>query len=164
MTATPETERIELTDQQRDALRPLAAVIETAISETPIRLGSDDWGTALAARILVDVAAYMGRTLGPDAAILAEVQAERARQDARWGEQNHPDGTGRDGDKVNADYARMACEAAASRGEVTWRHIAAEEDLEAHAESDPVKLRAELIQAAAVKVAWVGAIDRRMAK
>lgn len=26
--------------------------------------------------------------------VLAEVLAERARQDAKWGEQNHPNGTG----------------------------------------------------------------------
>lgn len=94
-------------------------------------------------------------------AIFDDVRAERARQDEQWGEQNHPDGTGREGDKINAEYARTACEAAASRGAVTWRHIATEEDMEACAETDPAKLRAELIQAIAVKVAWVEAIDRR---
>ena len=30
----------------------------------------------------------------PTSAVLAEVAAERRRQDDRWGEQNHPDGTG----------------------------------------------------------------------
>ena len=30
---------------------------------------------------------------GSTFAVLDEVRAERARQDAKWGEQNHPDGT-----------------------------------------------------------------------
>jgi hypothetical protein len=152
---------MELSTEQREALRPLAALIENAITETPIRLGSDDWGTALASRLLVDVAAYMGRTLGPDAAVLAEVQAERERQDAQWGEQNHPDGTGGVQSRVLRDEAQQTCQAAAERGTVTWLHIADEEHCEALAESDPVRLRAELVQCAAVYVAWIAAIDRR---
>ncbi|MFI8294464.1 hypothetical protein ACIGCZ_00805 [Streptomyces nigra] len=54
-----------LTEQQLEELRPLAAVIEGAIKDTPIRLGTDDWGTMLAAGILVRVAAYMGGILPP---------------------------------------------------------------------------------------------------
>lgn len=54
-----------LDEQQLEALRPLAAVIEGAIKDTPIRLGSDDWGTMLASGILVRVAAYMGGVLPP---------------------------------------------------------------------------------------------------
>lgn len=154
---------MELTADQKAALKPLAAVIERAIQETPVRLGSDDWGTVLGARLLADVAAYMGRELGPDAPILAEVQAERARQDARWGEQNHPDGTGSPVQQFDARMARVVCQEAADRGEVTWRLISDEEHAEAMAESDPARLRAELIQDAAVKVAWVAAIDRRAA-
>ncbi|RSN13765.1 hypothetical protein DMH25_08225 [Streptomyces sp. WAC 01325] len=56
-----------LDEQQLEALRPLAAVIEGAIKDTPIRLGTDDWGTMLAAGILVRVAAYMGGVLPPAA-------------------------------------------------------------------------------------------------
>jgi hypothetical protein len=152
-----------LTTQQQAALKPLAAVIETAIAETPIRLGTNDWGTVLAARVLADVAAFMGRTLGPDAPVLAEIQAERERQDAKWGEQNHPDGTGGLEARRIAAEARANCQAAAERGTVTWLLISDEEHCEALAESDPVKLRAELIQDAAVKVAWIAAIDRRLA-
>ena len=76
MTSQP-TNQLDL-----DALKPLAAVIEQAIQAAPIRLGTNDWGTVLAAQILANVAAYMGRELGPDAHVLAEVQAERERQDA----------------------------------------------------------------------------------
>lgn len=152
---------MELTAEQREALRPLAALIENAITETPVRLGSDDWGTALASRLLVDVSAYMGRTLGPDAPVLAEVQAERERQDARWGEQNHRDGTGSLTQVLEADKAREGCQAAFARGDGTWMHVLIEEVFEAFAEDDPSKVRAELVQAAAVAVAWIAAIDRR---
>jgi hypothetical protein len=37
-----------------------------------------------------------------------------------------------------------------------------EEVREAMAESDPAKLRVELVQVAAVSVAWIEALDRRM--
>jgi hypothetical protein len=160
MTATPET---QFTDQKLAAFKPLAEVIEKAITETPIRLGSDDWGTVLAARLLLDVSVFMGRTLGPDAAILAEVQAERERQDAKWGPQNHPDGTGGSGRLHMADRYRAIADKAAEAGTLTWQMISDEEHAEAMAEDDPIRLRAELIQDAAVKVAWVGAIDRRLA-
>lgn len=43
----------------------------------------------------------------------------------------------------------------------TWLLIALEEALEAFSETDPVKLRAELVQLGAVVVAWIEAIDRR---
>ncbi|MEU9558016.1 NUDIX hydrolase [Streptomyces fumanus] len=159
-----------LTDQQLTALRPLAAVIETAIRETPVRLSGDDPATVLGGRLLADVAAYMGRTLGPDAPVLAEVQAERERQDAKWGEQNHRDGTGADRvwaftgpASFVAECARKQTQELAEEGYVTWTDIALEEFAEAVAESDPARLRAELVQVAAVAVAWIGAIDRRAA-
>lgn len=150
------------TNQQLNELKPLAHLIAEKVSTTPVRhcLGGTDH---LVTELVLAVAAYMGRQLGPDARVLAEVQAERERQDAKWGEQNHPDGTGLTGDRERADSARHVCQALADRGEVTWALIAHEEDMEALAESDPVKLRAELIQAAAVKIAWIAAIDRRAA-
>ena len=102
--------------------------------------------------------------------VLVEIGEERARQDAKWGEQNHPDGTGPKvawGRLAHAEDhvrdARLACQSAAARGDVTWRHIAQEKIYEAFAETDPANLRAELIQVAAVAVAWVQAIDRRAA-
>ena len=93
--------------------------------------------------------------------ILPEIAAERARQDAKWGEQNHPDGTGMLGDLGRANRAKMACNSAASNGTLTYRHILDEEVREAFAEYDPAKLRAELVQVAAVAVAWIECIDRR---
>ena len=116
-------------------------------------------------------------------AVLSEVRAERTRQDAKWGEQNHPDGTGPGSSplgrirKVHAGgkgpsklfaeglaaMAKQATDEAAEAGTLTFADILIEEVFEALAESDPTKLRAELIQIAAVAAQWVEAIDRREA-
>ena len=89
-----------------------------------------------------------------------EVVDERIRQDEKWGEQNHPDGTNSTF-RSAAEQAKQVCDYHHRHGTGTWRHILHEEVCEAFAESDPAKLRAELIQVAAVAVAWVEAIDRR---
>lgn len=92
--------------------------------------------------------------------VLAEVADERLRQHAKWGEQNWADGTG----DIFGGYAtdfRKVCSDAAMRGAVTFRDILIEEVFEAFAETDPVRLRAELLQVAAVAVQWIEAIDRR---
>ncbi|NEA21580.1 hypothetical protein G3I70_08560 [Actinomadura bangladeshensis] len=112
----------------------------------------------------------------PTTLALAEVQAERAR----WGEQNHPDLDPHDIDAVtrhqyafraqrwkefNAQRAETGCEVKnrnpAAVPCTAWDGILLEEVYEALAEEDPVKLRDELIQAAAVAIAWAEAIDRR---
>lgn len=106
--------------------------------------------------------------------VAEEVIGERLRQDQRWGEQNHPDGTGVDWAAEivpafpsgpvaaqTAKIARLDCQRAAQRGKCTWLKILREEVAEAFAETDPVKLRTELIQVAAVAQAWAEAIDRR---
>lgn len=92
--------------------------------------------------------------------VYSEIGRERAAQDAKWGEQNHPDGTGRPGDGFQAEMAREICKANGP-GEDNWRDILTEEVHEAYAETDPARLRAELVQVAAVVVAWIEAIDRR---
>ncbi len=103
-------------------------------------------------------------------AVLVEVSAERAHQDAKWGQQNHPDGTGPDVplsirrllDAAEAAFdARHQVEASAKAGTLTWLEILSEEIFEALAESDPAALRAELVQVAATAVCWIEAIDRR---
>lgn len=93
---------------------------------------------------------------------LKEVAAERARQDAKWGEQNHPDGTSEEW-KTVAVGMTVKADSKAAQGKLTWRDILEEEIWEAYAETDPARLRAELIQIAAVAVNWVEAIDRRKA-
>jgi hypothetical protein len=96
------------------------------------------------------------------ARILAEVSAERVRQVARWGEQNHPDGTSADEkDTLIRDIYRAAADSAAEHGTLTWRDILREEVYEAFAEKDHAALREELVQVAAVAAAWIEDIDRR---
>jgi hypothetical protein len=108
--------------------------------------------------------------------VYSEIAAERRRQDTKWGEQNHPDGTGPRVafagrlcymEDAARDF-RLACKSASGEfpnlkhhGPVTWRHILLEEVFEALAEDDPAALRAELVQSAAVLVQWIEAIDRR---
>ncbi|WP_396454250.1 hypothetical protein [Actinomadura sp.] len=97
---------------------------------------------------------------GSLARVLADVRAEREAQDRMWGAQEFPDGSGPAFAEA-ADEAKRECAAAVRRGELTWRHILAEEFFEALAESDPAALRGELVQTAAVAVHWVQSLDRR---
>lgn len=91
---------------------------------------------------------------------IADLAAERARQDAKWGEQNHPDGTGRPGSRHLADWARAVCQANGP-GQDNWHDILQEEYYEAMAETDWPKLRKELVEVAAVAAQWIEAGDRR---
>ena len=91
--------------------------------------------------------------------VVADVRAERARQDDLFGEQNHPNGTSIKF-KPLADSARNACRTAAAGNSNTWMHILREEFWEALSETDRVKLRAELIQVGAVIFNWVECLDR----
>ena len=92
--------------------------------------------------------------------IIRDLANERLRQDAKWGIQNHPNGTGMTVDRDRADKARHVCDVMFRSGMGSWRDILHEEVQEAFAEHDPVKLREELIQVAAVALAWVENIDR----
>ena len=94
--------------------------------------------------------------------VLPEIADERERQDEKWGEQNHPDGTG-PGYRAQALDARIRCRRAERSGLVTYKDILEEEVYEAFAETDPVYLREELIQVAAVAVAWIEKLDRERA-
>lgn len=123
----------------------------------------------------------------PRAAIVNAVLAERARQDARWGEQNHPDVdrelTDRDGGctparmamehlVARASVARLACERAAARGQCTWAHILVEEvaelveaaTLAQQGQGPEEDVGRELVQVAAVCVSWLEARARRARK
>lgn len=79
---------------------------------------------------------------------LGQVLAERMRQEAKWGEQNHPNVPGgkvvEGSDPLihqgfcaaalgipDASVAKARCQAAAARGDVTWADIAIEELCEA---------------------------------
>jgi hypothetical protein len=107
-----------------------------------------------------------GRTLG----VLVEVGEERRRQDIKFPEQSLSNGTGETRVNLAAVYREMLD---AARGQndysakyggpqlATWESVLREEFCEAMLESDPAKLREELIQNAAVSVRWVEDIDRK---
>lgn len=111
-----------------------------------------------------------------DLRLITAVLAERTRQDEKWGEQNHPDGTG-PAERIMDRLALPSChnsnrmlrqeaiaetEAAARRGEVSWENILTEEWAEVAAcEAGSAALTDEVTQVAAVAVAWLGAIERR---
>lgn len=92
--------------------------------------------------------------------VVDRVVEERLRQFDKFGEQNCSDGTSLSAGG-SAFAAKVVCERQAAAGTLTWRSILDEEVAEAFAETDPEKLEAELIQVAAVAVAWVEAIRRR---
>ena len=94
-------------------------------------------------------------------AIAEEIDTERQRQLAKFGEQHHPDGTGGSGALYVADRYRTIVDHALDAGTATWRDIALEEVYEALAETDPTRLRAELVQVAAICAAWIADIDSR---
>lgn len=96
---------------------------------------------------------------------LEEVQAEMARQIAKWGQQNHVSYTSDGVCNImpTAETAKKFCDRKAALGTVSWTDILMEEVLEAADEAvagDMEKLRTELIQCAAVALSWVESIDR----
>jgi hypothetical protein len=103
-----------------------------------------------------------------------EVEAERDRQNKKWGEQNHPDGTDPDTDPLErilepgwnnatdlATNATNVTDSGLKDGTVTFQDIFLEEVFEAIAEEDEEKLYTELVQVAAVAQQWAEAIRRR---
>lgn len=107
----------------------------------------------------------------PTVDVVNEILRERRAQDQKWGQQNHPDGTGSHllmpSGGITADLFREAmrdrCDQMHRYGAGTWEQILTEEYAEALAEGDQAALRKELIQVAAVAAAWVECIDRRQA-
>lgn len=97
--------------------------------------------------------------------VLDSVFEERKRQDAKWGSnRDFLNGTGGFVFEDAARDAKQRCDDAARAKVITWRHIADEEFAESLAESDDEKLEVELIQTAAVLVAWVEAIRSRRSR
>jgi len=115
--------------------------------------------------------------------VLCEINAERTRQDAKWGEQNHPDV-----DRVLTDRgpspqdpvrfpggcsprrmaehygvpttrcAKAECDGAAEIGQCTWAHILVEEvaeAIEAACESQQGRMSVDALRAELVQVAAV---------
>lgn len=107
--------------------------------------------------------------------VIYEIAEERQRQDNKWGEQNHVNWTPTKATAalnnvwplgVAAHFRWITDFKAAGheRHTLSYFDILMEEVAEAHDEAmqgDVAALREELIQVAAVAVAWVEAIDRR---
>ena len=106
--------------------------------------------------------------------ILADIRRERERQDEKWGEENHKDGTGslycppqaifNNGlpySSLAARMRRIVDGDSEMQGQTTWLKILLEEVLEAAACDDVEELDDELNQIAAVAVQWRAAIQRR---
>jgi hypothetical protein len=109
--------------------------------------------------------------------VLLEVREERARQFERYGSNaDLQDGTGPDapwlGQELDPSERLTAKELEAHfrsdyvaheqlTGAPTWMHLIREEVAEAFMEKDPVRLRAELLQVAALAVSWVEKLDTR---
>lgn len=107
--------------------------------------------------------------------VLGDIAMERHRQIKRYGlNRENPDGTG----PRTAWLLPLAPESAAEiqkvfrqdyedweeeggNGPVTWVHLIREEIAEAFQETDPDRLRAELIQVAALCVSWIQNLDHR---
>lgn len=99
------------------------------------------------------------------ATIFNAIMAERALQDSKWGKQNHPirdESFAQDFYTSIAESAKQTCDAHTREGTLSWLHILNEEIYEAMAEVDYALVRAELVQVAAVVVAMIECIDRKV--
>jgi len=106
--------------------------------------------------------------------VLVDVDIEMGANLIRWGVQDYPDvsdlqapGLGeqfaRDAAADRAQYWKLENGRRDREGALSWDGVLLEETYEALAEADPVKLKAELVQVAAVAAQWIEAIDRRLA-
>jgi hypothetical protein len=99
--------------------------------------------------------------------VLEDIREERRRQVEKWGVQSHPDLSDFAEDGIRHWYGSMAenwkkmNDSPLEGLELDWRGILLEEVFEAIAEESPTRLRAELVQVAAVAVAWIEDIDSR---
>jgi hypothetical protein len=93
--------------------------------------------------------------------VLNDVSDEREAQFDQWGDQSLPFGTGGDDMAFLARYYREVCQRNAAYGAVTWADVLLEEVYEALSEADPVKLKDELVQVAAVAVQIIEYINRQ---
>lgn len=101
---------------------------------------------------------------------MTEVSLERDRQEEKWGQQNWPsfdspletisDRLAAHGICFTEDEARANCETASNEGRLTYSRIFMEEVVEAMSTTNVADLRKELIQVAAVAVAWAESLDR----
>lgn len=152
------------TDADLKPLAPLARVIAETIRDTPVRLGSSEGAADFASTLIMRVAAYVGSELPSTPGLarhMVDLDRERQRQIAKFGDQHHPDGTGWQYFGATAQQWKDHCDEANESGTITWAPILLEEAFEACEEDDPAKLRAELVQVSAVCAAWIADLDSR---
>lgn len=94
--------------------------------------------------------------------LVEDVLAEMLAGDAKHGPfSRYPDGTRAGGmNLVQREQAKNACDRAFREGRGTAAHVLEEEFWEAMCEEDPVALRAELVQVAAVACKWIEKLDK----
>lgn len=97
--------------------------------------------------------------------IAQEIVLERKRQIEKWGVQHRPEGND-EKYKIICDMIKANCDSKEKKGPLPgytggadWKTILHEEFLEATCEPDKAKRRKELIQVAAVCVAWIEDMD-----
>ena len=81
---------------------------------------------------------------------------------ASYGVQEYPHGTGRPADRGVADQAHTHARQAAAAGTLSWRQLVMADMAEAFAQTDPARLRDELVHALGVAAAWVEALDQEV--
>jgi hypothetical protein len=106
----------------------------------------------------------------PAVRVVNDVLEEMGLQDAKWGQQNHPDfhegvAPGLERCRIHGIVddrtARDACDFRHKTGDGSWCDILIEEVAEAVCTDDEDELREELVQVAAVVHQWIACIDRR---
>lgn len=96
--------------------------------------------------------------------VLAEVQAERMRQIAKFGIQHREDGAGGPVMQHRAEEAQACADWLAENGGLDWRSLLLAQVYAAVAEDGCVGVRAGLVKTAALCTAWIEDIDSRTAK
>jgi len=110
--------------------------------------------------------------------IFDEVSAERLSQDTKWGLQNHPsvdpilmsrpggctiERMAEELEMPTANRAKWTTDTKFKRGDGSWADVLMEEfaeAVEAAVLGNTAELRKELVQVAAVAVAWIDCVDR----
>jgi len=139
--------------------RPCGCTVTAGDPTDPANLIACQWHAHLTIRATWDAPGTH-----PRVTVLRDVETGVRRAEAIHGHDRHlADGTGRDGDDATATLARAVCDRAFALGQGTWRHVVDEEWAEACAETDPARLRAELIDTMAALTCWVEDIDREQA-
>lgn len=98
--------------------------------------------------------------------LLQAVQRERDRQEVKWGVQDHPSFGDASQEFRTAVEHRVKAQVnqAASEGRLNWDLILSEEIAEANAQlTNNDNLKEELIQVAAVAIAWIESVNRQAA-